>query len=44
MGNLLGAMHGVEALPTGWLAELELRGVIERVARDLHAATKDDHA
>jgi hypothetical protein len=34
----LGAMHGVESLPTGWLDELELRGVIDRVARDLHSA------
>jgi hypothetical protein len=31
-------MHGVESLPTRWLEELELRGVIDRVARDLHAA------
>jgi ADP-ribosylglycohydrolase len=37
-GNLLGAMHGTAALPTAWLAELELRDVIERVARDLHGA------
>jgi ADP-ribosylglycohydrolase len=35
-GNLLGAMHGVEALPPLWLDDLELREVIERVARDLH--------
>lgn len=36
VGNLLGAMHGVEALPSAWLEDLELREVIERVARDLH--------
>jgi ADP-ribosylglycohydrolase len=36
-GNLLGAMLGVEALPPLWLDDLELREVIERVARDLHA-------
>ena len=35
-GNLLGAMHGVEALPSAWLDDLEMREVIERVARDLH--------
>lgn len=37
-GNLLGAMVGAGGLPGGWLEELELRDVIERVARDLHAA------
>jgi ADP-ribosylglycohydrolase/protein-tyrosine phosphatase len=36
VGNLLGAMYGVEALPSAWLEDLELREVIERVARDLH--------
>jgi ADP-ribosylglycohydrolase len=36
VGNLLGAMYGVEALPSAWLDDLELREVIERVARDLH--------
>jgi ADP-ribosylglycohydrolase len=35
-GNLLGAMMGVEALPSMWLDDLELKGVIESVARDLH--------
>lgn len=38
VGNLLGAMHGVECLPTAWVAEVDLRDVVERVARDLHAA------
>jgi ADP-ribosylglycohydrolase len=37
-GNLLGAMHGLEAMPTDWLDDLEMREVIERIARDLHAA------
>jgi ADP-ribosylglycohydrolase len=36
-GNLLGAMFGCESLPEAWLADLELREVIERVAADLHA-------
>jgi ADP-ribosylglycohydrolase len=36
-GSLIGAMHGVEALPPQWLAELEFRDVIEELARDLHA-------
>jgi len=35
-GNLLGAMYGVESLPSAWLEDLELSEVIERVARDLH--------
>lgn len=36
-GNLLGAMFGSEALPRTWLADLELREVIERLALDLYA-------
>lgn len=35
-GNLLGAMFGVEALPPAWVAEVELRETIERIALDLH--------
>ena len=35
-GNLLGALWGVEAIPSGWLEELELRDVIAAVADDLH--------
>ena len=33
-GNILGAMYGVEAIPTRWLDELELRDEIEQLARD----------
>ena len=33
-GNILGAMHGTGAIPPEWLAELELRDVIEQVTRD----------
>ncbi|HVK20778.1 MAG TPA: ADP-ribosylglycohydrolase family protein [Actinokineospora sp.] len=33
-GNLLGAVHGAGAIPTDWVAELELRDVIERLAQD----------
>jgi ADP-ribosylglycohydrolase len=36
-GNLLGAMHGVKAIPTGWLEPLELRDVITELAEDLYA-------
>ncbi|MFT5590846.1 MAG: ADP-ribosyl-[dinitrogen reductase] hydrolase [Bradyrhizobium sp.] len=34
-GNLLGALHGVMAIPARWLEPLELRDVIETVAHDL---------
>ncbi|GAA0524556.1 hypothetical protein GCM10011581_15670 [Saccharopolyspora subtropica] len=33
-GNIVGALHGVGALPVDWLAELELRDVVEQVALD----------
>lgn len=36
-GNLLGAMHGVKAIPPEWLEPLELRDVITEVADDLYA-------
>ena len=35
-GNLLGAIHGVDAIPSEWLEPLELREVITTVADDLH--------
>lgn len=43
-GNLLGAAHGVRAIPDRWLAELELRREIERVAADLAAHFGPDAA
>jgi ADP-ribosylglycohydrolase len=36
-GNLLGTMHGVRAIPAGWLEPLELRDVITELAADLYA-------
>ncbi|WP_207918549.1 ADP-ribosylglycohydrolase family protein [Saccharopolyspora karakumensis] len=33
-GNIVGALQGVGALPLDWLAELELRDVIEQMALD----------
>ncbi len=36
-GSLLGAQLGHTAIPPHWLARLELRDEIERLARDLHA-------
>ena len=36
-GNLLGAIHGMAAVPPRWLATLELKDVIETVAHDLVA-------
>jgi ADP-ribosylglycohydrolase len=41
-GNLLGAMHGVDAIPAGWLAELELREIIERLTLDALAEFGED--
>jgi ADP-ribosyl-[dinitrogen reductase] hydrolase len=38
-GNILGAAAGVEALDEAWLARLEMRDLIARVARDLYAAS-----
>lgn len=35
-GNILGAMVGARGLPEHWLAQLELRDTIERIATDLH--------
>jgi ADP-ribosylglycohydrolase len=37
-GNLLGAQLGAARLPPAWLAHLELRALIERIAAELHAA------
>ena len=36
VGNLLGALYGVTAIPQQWLEPLELRSAIEELARDLH--------
>lgn len=33
-GNILGAAWGIDAIPPAWLAELELREVIERLSLD----------
>ncbi len=35
-GNIAGTLYGVDAIPADWLAQLELRDVIERLATDLH--------
>jgi ADP-ribosylglycohydrolase len=35
-GNLLGTIHGVQAIPAEWLEPLELREVITELARDLY--------
>jgi len=37
VGNLLGAMHGVRAIPGEWLEPLELREVITELAEDLYS-------
>lgn len=40
-GNLLGALHGEAALPQDWLAELEGRATLERLADDFVAEMTD---
>ena len=35
-GNIVGALLGAEAIPAGWLAVLELRETIDRLATALH--------
>lgn len=37
-GNLLGAAWGGDHLPPRWLAQLELRDTLDRIAEDLHAS------
>ena len=39
-GQLLGAIHGVKAIPRRWLKELELADVIGAVADDLGSVTE----
>lgn len=34
-GNILGALHGIDAIPRHWLERLELRETIEEISRDL---------
>lgn len=38
-GQILGTLHGPSFLPQAWLAELELKEVIERVAEELVGCT-----
>jgi len=40
-GNILGALHGTNAIPDIWLNELEMKNVIEEVACDLLTLFKD---
>ncbi len=43
-GHILGALHGVEAVPKRWLDQLDLRGVVDRVAVDLYRTSHDTAA
>jgi ADP-ribosylglycohydrolase len=43
-GHILGALHGIEAVPERWLDQLELRDVVDTVARDLYSAAHDPEA
>jgi len=39
-GNLLGTLHGLDAIPAQWLDPLELRDVIAEIAGDLYDFTE----
>jgi len=39
-GNLAGTLYGVDAIPADWLAQLELRDIIDRLASDLHRCSR----
>ena len=43
-GHILGALHGVEAIPKRWLDQLELVDLVDRVAHDLYRAAHDPEA
>ena len=43
-GNLLGAMHGLDAIPQRWLDQLQLREVVDTVATDLYCAAHEPDA
>jgi ADP-ribosyl-[dinitrogen reductase] hydrolase len=35
IGNILGALQGIQAIPENWLAELEMKDAIEEMAGNL---------
>jgi ADP-ribosylglycohydrolase len=41
-GQLLGTMHGAAVIPERWLAQVELRDVLERTAADVATQYRDD--
>lgn len=41
-GNILGALHGVVAIPESWLARLELIDVVQEIAGDLLTGFRED--
>ncbi len=41
-GNLLGAIHGYNAIPSDWVLRLELANLIDEVALDLYGASLED--
>lgn len=40
-GNILGSIVGKQGLPPKWLEQVEMREVVERIAVDLHAVTRE---
>jgi len=43
-GHILGALHGIEAIPQRWLDQLDLKDVVDTVATDLYRSTHDRDA
>ncbi len=41
-GNILGTLLGRDAIPAGWLEQLQMRNEIEEIARDLLIGFRDD--
>ena len=42
-GNILGAIHGEDGLPKAWVKQLELSGIIRRIAEDLYSSFEGTH-
>jgi ADP-ribosylglycohydrolase len=43
-GHILGALHGIEAIPQRWLDQLDLRDAVDQIAIDLYRASRDSDA
>lgn len=43
-GHILGALHGVEAIPRRWLERLNLADVVDTIATDLYRSSHEPEA